>query len=271
MTTQPLDPRQRNWEKATLYAGHVLPLASRCTVRLSRKRVKHERLTTESFGTGVLAMIGRRPYLLTAAHVADDIKRCTDYLKIGNIELRHADLTTGLGDYITNRPPGERPEEDPYDASAVEIRDTLASMLDDSFLDESWFEEHDPGSVGNQYVIAGYQAGSRPSKPPKPMATSLYRLERGQPPDYQPGHEALFNYWRKFTRDSSFNRNIAVHPKGMSGGGVWRSYSAEVPESEWSPDLTRLVAILHYYNSDLNICRATKIGKFKEMIAEARI
>lgn len=278
MTEQPEnDPCRKSLEVTREMAMACIPAAFTYTVSIFHEIERKGHLKAENFGSGVLAKIQGKPFLLTAGHVLDDVLQYTE-VALSGLEPGSKGVRLLYEAYATNWPPGtERPDDEDFvDIAAFRLCEEIAKALSERFMPEELFELNDAELIGNQYLIYGFPANIRRGKffnrtaraKAYPYLTSLYRLERGEPKDYDRTAEVLVDYSRKETLSEDFHLQTAPHPQGMSGCGIWRMYSADHQGESWDGSAMRLVGLSHTYCEKLKVIRGTRISLFNEMIRE---
>lgn len=252
-----------------------IPIANLHTVPIFDASDKGIRRVAKPFGSGVLVCIGQRHYLLTAGHVYDAIVAGTNDVSIPRLDGgRGVRLKPSQG-FTNCLDPSETRKNDFIDMAALELSDEHAALLGrERFLPEVAFELSDSMSYGSKYMLYGFPGSSSRAKFFNNTArvkafqygTSIYRMERGAIPNFDPEWEMLVTLARGANLSPTFNRVGIPFPQGLSGSGLWRMYSADVPRNTWKSSDLRLVGIVHSYHPDFEVVRATHIEHFSDMI-----
>lgn len=176
-------------------------------------------------GSGVLLKRGSHYYLVSAAHVFDHCNRRPLVLDGG---LGGAVLTNEP--YVTNPPAGMPREKDRFDIGVVPLTNSEVDALGCARFQELpeveppvWNEEFNaflligcPVSHQGHNVDSGEMEVTRVRSFLGPADSRAYHLTRLPPETH------LLMKFRERDMQMNGQRGAAIHPRGMSGGGVWR-------------------------------------------------
>lgn len=226
-------------------------------------------VTPELIGTGVLIQHPKEVVLVTAAHVADY------YLK-GEVLLTKRRLADRDSIGIPLGPPlwkTSAPKEyadrsdDPYDLAVVRFPRKIRLLLCEHYeplKDDELQLAAD--KTCEFYVSHGFPCSLSPASPmtmslklnPFTFVAHSPDEARDLKPPHHPKAEIVVVY---SDRHPSQAGQTMPHPRGMSGAGLWTLTKKE-SGGTWSVKDVRLAGILHTYQSNSSVVRATRIEHF---------
>jgi hypothetical protein len=253
--------------------GFLLPHTAeicRTTPALSRYIPGRE----NHLGSGVLLRVGETPFMLTAAHVADefrDLKWKGIFFGTPDFEL----LSVGTVKFLCSKP-GKDPfrSDDPIDVAVVELSQEVAAKLsefmrflspEDLLLDPQKLEH-------GTYLVNGFP-DSRVEKDEMdetivaqnlPYFTHLHDREQPPIPDFSPLNNIALDARNPY-QDSEFSFGVDhEYSEGMSGGGIWRLYDEGQPIDSLDWKKAKLVGIFTEgtdpkYKGSIGYFRGTKL------------
>lgn len=182
-------------------------------------------------GTGLLARLDARNYLVTAAHVLDACEQGCVVRAAGATgqELAGTRIVTG-------RPAGTTRDDDVFDIGFVRLSDPeVAGIGADNFLDLAYTVDGPPAEPVEVMIALGFavrdqsvEGGTVRTKLTMfmtgPESAHVYRLAKTDPRSH-----LLVRYQRKEMVFNGQHHGSAPSLKGMSGGGLWQvSLSGEM-------------------------------------------
>jgi hypothetical protein len=174
------------------------------------------------FGTGFCLALGGRKYLVTAAHVVDDI------LKDGGYVLGDGEFVPLLGDfYCTEAPKGDRDCDYLDFAWKCLSDDDVATLGWSVFFYEKDLCENRAPTVGRVYLALGYPRSKNKKADPtsrkvRPKMNKYYSTGKAFPDLFASlelsGHEHIAIAHANRSVDPDGVGVNSVYPRGMSGG-----------------------------------------------------
>lgn len=224
--------------------------------------------------TGVLLRVREKHFILTAAHVFDNLDKMP-------ISLNVTDGVIGnplfpIGDVILRRSrtadPGDR-TDDPYDVCVCDLSQKTAERIGSGdrfrFLELSEVDPWDKEDPRSWYTVLGFPGELNQTDVVSTVlgsnacayATFLYLGERGDIPcsDTDRGVAILMDYGPKTTRNDSGHTVIPPQPDGMSGGGMWRVAEYGTDVGDWSVKSLKLVGIQNAVSKPQQVLRGTRV------------
>jgi hypothetical protein len=216
-------------------------------------------------GSGLLARLDERYYLVTAAHVLD---ACEFGCVVRAVEAIGQDLSGTR--VVTGRPAGTTRDDDVFDIGLVRLSDSkVVKVGADNFLDLTHTVEGPPADPEEAMIALGFvvpdQTVDRNTVRTKltifmtgPESAHGYRVAKTDPRSH-----LLVRYRRKEVIFNGQHRGSAPSLKGMSGGGIW-----QVPvKREVHPAAPPMLAAMiveqpQTYRTAILATRATFIRKF---------
>lgn len=231
--------------------------------------VRHADDSIEQIASGVYIEIGCEKFLLTAAHVMEwkskGVLLAPTSLGIEKI-LGFVAFTKQKNTFSKVR--------DIYDIAYIRLTPEFSSRLSSEFKplsrNEIWMTDNI--CTDDAYSFSGY-----PIKKAKTVESEhssemfSYTGEAAQAKKYKTlGYDGsaniLINFRRKKSVDLKKGKQIPPHPKGISGGAVFRWPKA--PENAIDFNCRRLVGIGHTYIEQHNCLVGTKISLYMKFIAQ---
>jgi hypothetical protein len=210
-------------------------------------------------GTGVLLRIAHRVFVITAAHVADEIKAKHDAQEptfiIGGGMYERRPVPLDRVALISSPMAGKnRQWNDLYDIAAVELSPLAIKELEahSTFLELQQLDltvgQHD----GGYFYIVGFTAASNQADHKRrilttttfPILTQLFRRDLNELVVFDPAIGLVFNFDAHAGKREGSPR-VAPRLGGISGCGIWRVVSANMQFMECDPADSKLVAIEH--------------------------
>lgn len=216
----------------------------------------------EPFASALIIRLGDEHFLLTAAHVRDDLSKFDLYFgSTGMVRLCDYDYWG----YACS-PPGE---DDKIDIAIFHVsKQTAGELKKEEFLTLSDLEILGQVSTACFFVFGGYPVSkNRPSRSEDIRADlRLFLVDSAPPKDYEnAGLDPNFSLLLRFNKNKVWGpsgRTTAPDLYGISGGGVW-SFNNQSTSTESTP---RLVAIaIEWWKGQKRIL-ATKVHVALEMI-----
>ena len=235
-------------------------------------------------GSGVLLRVGETPFMLTAAHVADEFRHLnwkgiyfgtpdSEALSVGTPDSEA--LSVGTVKFLCSKP-GKDPfrSDDPIDVAVVELSTEVASKLAEFMR---FLSPHDllldPQMLDHgTYLVNGFpdlrveedEMDERIIATNLPYFTHLH--DPGQPPipDFSPLNNIAVNA-RKPYQDGEMSFGVDIeYTEGMSGGGIWRLYDEDQPIEALDWRKAKLAGILTEgtdpaYEGSIGYFRGTKL------------
>jgi hypothetical protein len=231
-------------------------------------------------GTGVLLRIGRSCFILTAAHVVDEIKDKIGangrVFVVGGGVIEKPPISLDGGVLLSSPLAGNsRVWHDLYDIAAIELRSPVIKPLegDSSFLELAQLDlavDHDDG--GQFYI---YGVPSRYNQPDHdrgilsvtafPIATKLFTGDRDAFIFFDSDIGLAFDFDAHAGMGEGSPR-VAPPLGGMSGCGIWKIVSADQQFMEADPAEAKLVAIEHKEVTSAKAIVGTRIKFVLQMI-----
>jgi hypothetical protein len=225
----------------------------------------------EQFGSGVLVRIGDAHFLLTVAHVMDEIETGVLMIpsKSGFIPL--SGLVAG-----SKLPESGFRKDDRYDIAYVRLDAEVVSEIHDDFLflnaDDS--DAFDETASKDAYTIIGYPA-RRSGTEGNIAYTDQFSLSGEGVADSRygllgcnPRHHILVQCRRNRTvRYSDMRRQQFPLPEGLSGGGVF-AWDKDLPKLS-ALKQPKLIGILTEYHRQKNVFVGTRLGCYLTVIHQA--
>jgi hypothetical protein len=225
------------------------------------------------WGTGTLLHVGDRHFILTAAHVIDDIThvRAPFYLPPRESEGEPYPLTPA--DLVNSPLPAGVADrnDDPVDLALVELRREAVDHVSvrrrfASLADFGRSTDESPGF----YLLSGYPLDNEGYIERQRLSiteTRHYVTELHDEMNDQ-DRERKFQILLKYPRDLLItSRGVEPrypHPNGLSGCGVWKM----IPKrpGEWTVGDRKLVAVQHTYVNSSQQLRATRIEAVVQLL-----
>jgi hypothetical protein len=218
-------------------------------------------------GTGIPLELAGRRFVVTAAHVMDDIQRMKHgvYVSPGMAGGQLVDLD---GCQVNkSHLPKEGREKDPFDICLIGLTDQAAASIGTGveFVTDEMVDYDEPRQEGAFYFFLGFPRANLKIDTRRNIlrcealnyGTFIYRGERGvwqSPPE---GDYVDLDFDPSKTVDDRGRRVRTPRPKGISGCGIWRLCVAGANAANWSVHDIRLVAIEHRWDSHLHVLRGT--------------
>jgi hypothetical protein len=202
----------------------------------------------EQVGTGIYIKLGQHSYLFTAGHV-------TDHLEVADLCIP---TKNGLH-------PGQRRMSDPIDIGYIRLSAECASETHPGFLPLS-HEFVDPSALvepGRVCSVAGYPISrAKNSRGVASSSTFSYvgvAAEYGtyERLGYNPSLHILIEYTMKSAIYPEGDKLVPPHPRGLSGGGIFRLSSSFPNDPTGMPRV--LVAQMHTFLKAENLFLGTKL------------
>ena len=216
----------------------------------------------EQFGSGVLLRIGAAHFMLTAAHVFDEMEN-------HSLSIPSKDGFDGLSGVWagTRIPKAGKRQNDRYDVCYIRLDPSVVESLHDDllFLDAEDCDPFDTTAKNDCYTMIGYPARKSETRDTT-VSTFLISLSGDGVDD---GRYELLNRERKSHILVQHRRNKALsysttkrtqspHPVGMSGGGVF-AWDKSLPRLS-ALKQPRLVGIITEYHASQNVFVSTRLG-----------
>jgi hypothetical protein len=198
----------------------------------------------EQFGTGVYLCICDHYFLLTAAHVLDDLTNSTLYIA----GYTTNELIALEGESLRSVTDDGSRDNDRSDIGICRLGPDLVTKIGaESFLPVSMVDVDDTGDAGATYIAMGYPAKKNTrlnyenksvKRHPFSYTTKVLVNNELIKMGFHNSSHILVGYKKRHSRDSSGRDTTAPNPFGMSGGPLWRfkTYSGK--------SFSRLVGIL---------------------------
>ena len=224
--------------------------------------------------TGVLLRVQDKHFILSAAHVYDNWD--------GLIPLNITDGVPGhdifmIGDVTLRRFQTNHPEnrllDDPIDVSVCDISAAAANRILGGgrfrFLELEEVEPWAELDMRDWFMVFGFPGELNKEKiAPNTLAsnacafaTFLYGGERGhipwRPIDRDVGR--MMDYGSATTRNDEGEFAAPPHPRGMSGGGIWRIAENGDDMSGWGEKKLKLIGIQNAVYEPEQVLRGTRI------------
>jgi hypothetical protein len=213
--------------------------------------------------------IAHKSFILSAAHVFESCPRSTLYLP-GQHALEQLTGTVFKNTIAV----GVSRRDDPIDIAIMEISADRATAIQQSycFLTPECLDANDVGLPGRYYEFRGYPASRTHVNPTtKKIRRSLFSFLTpcASPTIYvrtgfNPNLNLLLPFDRKHVGNEQGTHSVAPHPRGISGGGIWRrtidSFSEDLSKSG------KLVAIFTEYHEQQKTVVGVRIALFLEAI-----
>jgi hypothetical protein len=211
-------------------------------------------------GSGVLVSLQGRNWIITAAHVLDEVAN-------GNLYLGGStDLLELQGEFFRTPMPPTGRNDDPIDVGYVCI-DSLGDRIskDFCFLPESLIEGNHSTEEERNYIFTGYPhkavkiKGSTRKITPQlhSFESKGIALARYQGMGLDPNTHLAIPFNAKRAKDAATGRiETPKDQSGTSGGGVWIG----VPQEGGGGMAPRLVGLVIEHRSKEKTLVATKIG-----------
>lgn len=228
-------------------------------------------------GTGIPLELAGKRFVVTAAHVMDDVQRMKHgvYLSPGMAGGQLLDLN---GCQVNKtRLPNEGREKDPFDICLIGLTDQVAAKIGVGveFVTDEMIDYEEPRQDGAFYFFLGFPRANLKVDARRNIVrceslnygTVTYRGERGVwavPPG---GDYIDLDFDPKKTVDDRGRRVCTPHPRGISGCGIWRLAAAGVKAADWTVQVIRLVAIEHRWDSHLHVLRGTLYCYINQIVA----
>jgi hypothetical protein len=225
-------------------------------------------------GTGVLFQIASKSFGLTAAHVLDDVERCLQRgvpVVFTPGEYGHRFVCPERIDFSTSVMPdsGDRCD-DPVDVGFIELSTSDAEVLGKTrhFLNCSQILLSESPNRSTRYLVFGYpKAGSECLADEKciqyqPLAcvSHAYTGDLSILPKFHRETEIILNFTPDKNVDDDEMPSQILHPKGISGCGIWRLIGDINDSDRWKPEMVKLVGIEHTWDQRIQAIRGTRIG-----------
>jgi hypothetical protein len=226
----------------------------------------HERQRPERVGSCVLLRIDKHPFIVTAAHVIEDIDRSGGHFTVavgGKLIALHRDRFT-------------TPHDHPADIGLIPLRPRTAVALTQNggvFLDREQFVEREIASgtdisqmLANTYFAVGFPASrsySRIQHAQNRIHVKTYsvRLTLAPTDIYPEGLSHRTHLLLDYAPHEIVLAGRRVNPptvQGMSGGGAFRFHRRR-------PETTRLVGILIERHRTARVIAATRAAVVAEL------
>jgi hypothetical protein len=220
-------------------------------------------------GTGVPLRCGGRHFVVTAAHVFDEIKKqeAAVYLRPGSDGGPLTPIDP-LRIIRSEMPASGVRMADQIDLCLIELPDEIVSSPGAriTYAELEDIDPYDDASPGSYYFLHGFprenlrinRCRRTVSCKSLPYGTITYDGSRGEYSQLEDVHLDLDFHPRK-AADQTGRRIRLPDPRGISGCGIWRLSRAGVRIADWTINHVKLVAIEHRYNDDLHVLRGTQI------------
>lgn len=194
-------------------------------------------------GSGLLARLDARYYLVTAAHVLD---ACDQGCVVRAAEATGQELAGTR--IVTGRPAGTTRDDDVFDIGFVRLSDPeVAGIGADNFLDLAYTVDGPPAEPAEAMIALGFAArdqsvegGTVRTKLTMfmtgPESAHAYRLAKTDPRSH-----LLVRYQRKEMVFNGQHHGSAPSLKGMSGGGIWQVSLRSETQPDESPALAAMI------------------------------
>jgi hypothetical protein len=251
-----------------------LIILQRCFVDINRYTLPIFKLREEEvrpFGSGTLLCIGHHHFILTAAHIVEDLEnvRAPYFLPPREEEgepfpLLPLDLvSTPMPEGVTER------IHDPVDVSLVELKPDAVEHLSirRAFAGLGDFGQSSDTTRG-LYLLSGYARDHQNyvERLRLSMNRTRHHVTELDEEKATPEHKfhLLMRYPKDLLIDSNGNEPVRTDPNGMSGCGVWKM----VPKTpgEWTTSDRKLVGVQHTHSNKKQQLTATRIEVVVELI-----
>lgn len=237
-----------------------------------------ERGTPVHLGSCVALEIADQKLLVSAAHVIDNNEYTSLYVS-GETDL----ILIESNVYITDSPNGER-KQDKFDFSILPLNDKLQAEIGEIvYLTEQDMLLGELGRNEKCCLALGYP-NSRNKITPKRgnnlkesafVYTSTLKFEEKlyAATGTNPEHHFLLDFCPKHSKDEDGKIVNSVHPKGVSGGGLFLIEDMATPETYWTekPCSGKLIGILIELKREQKILVYTKLSTiFKALTKQGR-
>lgn len=211
-------------------------------------------------GSGVLISMQGRNWIVTAAHVLDEVAN-------GNLYLGGSDGLLDLqGEFFKTPMPPTGRKDDPFDVGYVCV-DAISDYIskDFCFLPEFLIEGAHSTEEGRNYLFTGYPHKSvKIKKSTRKIKPQLHAFEskgialaRYQAMGFDPNTHVAITFNAKRAKDAATGRiETPKDQSGTSGGGVWIGVYRD-GDGEIVP---RLVGLVIEHRPEEKALAATKIG-----------
>jgi hypothetical protein len=240
-------------------------------------------------GSGTLIRIGDKSFVLTAAHVVDEIRTTPTHLSTGSPDGDHFPL--GQISVATSSAGKEADRsDDPFDIAAIELRDDTVARLTTClrFLSLIDVEAHDDRLPSAHYALVGYPHANptdtpescSPMHPPgtvrdyknrllcstvMPFYTTLYEGDRGAL-QFDFKKDIVLNFHpAELIRGRRFGFPLPS-AKGLSGSGIWRVFPTgpSLEDVDWRR--MRIVGVVHEHEPSTQTLKGTRIKYALQLI-----
>jgi hypothetical protein len=228
----------------------------------------------DHFASCVLLKIADTSFIITAAHVIDDIVHKNMLVYLPSASLEEMPISLEQIDSLTSPLNQSRDrQDDPYDVAIIKLKPEVAERLATHmrFVTLDGVEPHYLRLPPADFAIVGYpcQLSDRNEEDKTivstvmPYFTSLYD-DDGARVMFDPQIHILMSFRSTYTfKDVEYGLDLPS-PKGMSGCGMWRVKDEAEPLESLDWRNMRLIGIAHTWN--LNLLKGTKIKYILQMI-----
>jgi hypothetical protein len=262
----------------------VLEKLNACSHYIGRRTVtfhwEDEERVPRQNGTGVLLRIAHRRFIITGAHVADQIKAKFDSHELtfiagcGNLEKPPIPLDRVV--LLLSPSEGKnRKWQDLYDVAVVELLTRATNELagHSTFVELDQLDLAVEQNDGGHFYIFGFTSGSNQADRERrtltttafPIATQLFRGDLSSLLSFDPGTGLLFDF-DAHAGGGEGSPRVAPRLGGISGCGIWRIVSADRQFMECDPAKAKLVAIEHEEVVSSKAIAGTRIKYALQMI-----
>lgn len=196
------------------------------------------------YGSGFFLNIADKYFLITAAHVLDEISNYT--ILIAGSKSQYLQTLEGII-WTSKSPTGNR-NDDQIDIGIVELSHSFAKSLGlDIFINLSRADLEDTGKNNSVYIATGYPANRNKhiTRKGNPVTRQAFCYTSDLLPttnlgdlNLHRGSHLLIGFNKRHSRDLTGKDVTAPNLEGMSGGPVWRMSMKSATNS-----LTKLVGM----------------------------
>lgn len=224
-------------------------------------------------GSCVLLSHKNTKLLLTAAHVIDNNEITSLYIS-GEHELVQL-----IGSCLITSPPNGNRDDDKLDFSILSLTEDVASKIGNVYyIPESEWWLGGLGEKDRCCLALGYPNSKNKKFNPSTkkikqepfVYTSTLKKEEELfiKVDGDQNHHYLLDYCEKYSKNETNETVNSVHPKGVSGGGLFLIEGMANPES-YRPDLPcsgKLLGILIEFHKECKVLMFTKLSTIAEAL-----
>jgi hypothetical protein len=234
----------------------------------------------DHFASCVLLKIAESHFVLTAAHVTDDIVRegVPAYFPTPSLDDRPIRLE---GTSLFETPVGQTHDryEDPYDLAVIELKPEIANRLSTfmRFLTLDDIEPHYLRLPPADFAIFGYPCAlTNRNEEEKtivatvmPYFTSLHEHDRA-PVRFDPHIHILMDLQRPSPVEGDEYGFVLPSAAGLSGCGMWRVKDLATPIELLDWRLMKLIGIAHWWDPSAEVIKGTKIKYILQILHDRR-